>query len=466
MAYPFHDHWLTETLRLRESLWGPLDDTAEVSRARAQGGTLEARLFTRSRLLAQREGLAANLQRWQHVAKLVLLLFSVLAVMTGGALAAGALGDGSRPVNLTLAVAALLGLHTLAFASWLLSFVVQSGATGSLLGNAWLRLTRRLARGPDAALLPRALLELSARNRLTRWGAGALSHWLWSLALLTAFLALLALLAARRYVFQWETTVLSPDTFVTLAHALGWLPSLLGFPLPPAETIRASGGQITLPDAAQALWSGWLLGIVAVYGVLPRIAALVLSVVVIRRRVARLALDASLPGIAELHDRLMPASVATGIDAPAPGREPAQMPTQARPVNVSSSKLLGVELPADLIWPPGEPASGVQDLGIVDTREQRRQVLETLHQTGAQRLLACCDARQTPDRGVLALLTEFAALADDFRVVLLPDDDSPARRRQWREQLMHAGLPPEHVLPGMAQAWAWLADHTERSPTR
>ena len=458
MPYTFNEHWITETLRLRESLWGPLEDSAESGRARAHGGGFDERLRIRSRLLAHREGLDTALLRWRQIARLVLMLFVLAAVVAGGAAAAGALGNGGRPVNLTLAVAALLGLNTLTFVSWAASFGIQPGVTGSLLTDAWLRLTRKLARGPDAALLPRALLELMTRGRLSRWGAGVLSHGLWGLALLSAFATLLALLAARRYTFQWETTVLSPDTFVALVRALGWLPSLLGFPQPSPDTIRASGSAQALPDSAQALWSAWLLGVVIVYGVIPRLAALALSIVVIRRRLARLAVDPSLPGLAELHDRLMPASVAAGIDAPAP--LPGTGMAVPRPAlgTQPSRQLLGLELPPDLAWPPGEPAPIVHDLGVVDTREQRHRVLDTLRQAPAERLVVCCDARQTPDRGALAVLTELASLSGGLKLVLLPDDDTPARRAQWRELLMRAGFTLEQLPPRLSPALDWLAE--------
>ena len=461
MGYTLNDHWVTESLRLRESLWGPLEDSAEAGRARAQGGSFEARLLTRSRLLAQREGLTDTLTNWRMVARLTLLLFAAAAFVVGCGAAMGALGRGGS-VNLAPAVVALLGLNTLAFLLWLASFGMQAtGATGSLLASAWLKLTHKLVRGPDAALLPRALLELLARQRLQRWSAGVLSHWFWTLALSGALLTLLGMLATRRYTFQWETTLLSPDTFVLLVQGLGWLPSVLGFPQPSAGVIRSSGGLHSLPESAHALWSVWLIGLVVVYGLLPRIVALLLSVAILRRRLARLAIDPSLPGLAELHDRLMPASESTGIDAPAPLPQPASLHQAQRPAGVRSQLgLLGLELPADLLWPPQPVPPGVDDLGIVDTREQRRQVLDALRRQPAQRLLVCCDARQTPDRGALALLTELASLSSEIRLALLPEGEPP-RRQQWQRQLLDAGFMPEQIDTGAQRGLQWLAEHKQ-----
>jgi len=470
MAYTFNEHWITETLRLRESLWGPLEDSAEAGRARAQGGSFDARLLTRSRLLARRERLDDALERWRRIARLVLMLFALAAILAGGAVAAGALGSGGRPVNLAVAVTALLGLNTISFLLWAASFGMQAGAAGSLLTDAWLKLTRKLAKGPDAALLPRALLELTARQRASRWAAGVLSHWLWLLALLSAFATLLALLATRRYTFQWETTVLSPDTFVTMVKTLGWLPSILGFPQPSADTIRASDGLQDLPESAHALWSVWLLGVMVIYGLIPRFAALTLSAIMMRRRMSRLAINPSLPGIAELRDRLMPASVNTGTDAPAPSPDSAFIQRPAPGRQWGRRRLLGIELPDDLPWPPQTIPPGIDDLGVIDTREQRHRVLDAMREAPAERLLVCCDARQTPDRGAIALLAELASLTSDIRLALLPDNRSAGSGRslQWREQLMRSGFTAEQLSASVPTALEWLsteADPSSQPPT-
>lgn len=465
MAYPFNDHWITETLRLRESLWGPLDDTAETGRARAGGGDFSVRVVARARLLAVREGLDTTLARWRQIARFALLILIAGAILTGAGTAAAALGGGDRPVNLAVAVAALLGLNTLTLAMWAASFGVRADARGSVLANAWLALTRRIARGPDSALVPRALMELLGRERLTRWGAGVLSHGLWSVGLVSAVASLIALLATRRYAFQWETTLLSPDAFVAMVHAMGLLPSLLGFPLPPDDIVRASGGQQALPNTAHALWSAWLLGVVVVYGLLPRLLALSLSLIVVRQRLSRLSVDTGLPGIAELHDRLMPVSENTGIDAPAPAAASVASYAHAEPAEIALRCVVGIELPADIGWPPPGMATGIVDLGVIDTREQRQQVLETLRRHPAQRLLACCDARQTPDRGTVALLLEIASLSALTHVAFLPDSDTPARRDQWRHQVTQAGFPAESLSPDMGTGLDWLAAAVRTAPS-
>ena len=91
--------------------------------------------------------------------------------------------------------------------------------------------------------------------------------------------------------------------------------------------------------------------------------------------------------------------------------------------------LLALELPNDLPWPPATTPAGIQIAGRLDTREERRRILDALADAAASRLLIACDARQTPDRGTLTLIAELAAHAQQTRVwLLLPaHEDGPAR---------------------------------------
>ena len=129
---------------------------------RAAEGGLPDRILVRAHRLADREQLPAQLQGWTRSALAVLAALFALALFSGIGLALGALGDGARPVNVLWALGALLGLHALTFLLWLASFLLRpAAATG--LGRLWLWVTRKLARGPDTALAPQALLNLLAR---------------------------------------------------------------------------------------------------------------------------------------------------------------------------------------------------------------------------------------------------------------------------------------------------------------
>lgn len=460
--------WLAETLRLREALWGPLEDATEVRRARQEGHNLVDKILLRAHYLGKRDKLDQLINKWMQGSRLALAVLCMLALASGIGVALGALGDGSRPVNLLLAVVALLGLNTIAFIFWLLSFLFKSHG-GAWLGEAWLWLTRKLARGPDAALAPRALIEMLSRNQALRWLLGGISHGLWLLALGGMLVTLLALLSARRYQFNWETTLLSPDAFVAITSWLGSLPGLLGFSMPPEALIRISDGQHVLPDAAQSLWSGWLIGCLVVYGLLPRLLALALSLVPISKAMSRLAPDIRLPGYAELRDRLAPSSENTGIDAPEGSGVQAHVHQHTSVRHQPGQAVLaGIELSPETPWPPESLAATVADAGIIDNRAQRKALLDSLQEQAAGKLLLVCDPQQTPDRGTIALLADLANLAVQARIALVaqPAATGDTRLAVWLTMLQAAGFSAEQLLVELPAALAWLAQDPSSEHTR
>lgn len=447
-------HWLAETLRLREAHWGPLEDRDEARRARQTDGDFSSRVLWRAALLARRDGLDEVLRRWRQGAVLALLILIVAVLLAGIATAAGALGDGSQPVNVVWALGALLGLHTLMFLAWLASFLIP-GAPTTGLGKFWLWLTRKLARGPDAALIPQALLNLLARSGALRWMLGTVSHILWLTALCAALGTLLVILSTASYRFVWATTLLSPEAFVRLTEWAGWLPAQFGFVLPDAAMVRASDGQQLLPAVAQYQWSIWIIGMLVCWGIVPRLIAALLCLVMSARALARLHIDADLPGFAALRNRLTPSAQTSGIDRPA---DPLHTPHIR-----NTGDIAGRPVFASLEMPAGQGRSApatqtIYDAGNLDTREERNALLDALAQTPASRLLLLCDANQTPDRGALALIASLSAHAGQTRIWLAADG---TRLTLWRERLQAAGLPAAAVITDDEAARHWLeqGDH-------
>ncbi len=442
-------HWLAETLRLREEHWGPLQDQNEVRRLRQAEGSFADRVLQRAGLLAQREGLDRLLASWRQGAVLALLIMMAVVLLAGAATAYGALGDGSRPVNVLWALGALLGLHGLMFLLWLASFLLP-GTRATGLGRLWLWTTRKLARGPDAALIPQALLNLLARAGALRWLLGAISHLLWLATLCAALTTLLIMLSTASYQFIWATTLLPPETFVRLTAWAGWLPAQFGFTLPDPAMVRASDGQQALPAAAQVQWSVWLLGMLVCWGIVPRLLAAFGCLVMSARALARLVIDPGLPGYAVLRERLAPAAQAGGVDRPAePLRHPvidARGTPGGRPVYAS------LELAPDHTR-PAVPADRVFDAGNLDSRAERNALLDALAAEPASRLLLVCDAGQTPDRGSLSLIAALASHAGQMRIWL----SGPGERRpQWRERLQAAGLPAQAIDENEQPPLDWL----------
>lgn len=443
---PLQNLWLTETVRLREEHAGPLEDLEANRLARAAGGDLPSRIQRRALWLAERDGLTAALKHWLQGARLALVLLMIFAALSGAGLAFAALGQ--TPVNVFWALGSLLGLNLILLLSWLLGLIF-AGEHGATLGRLWLWLSEKMARDAKAAQLAPALLLMLQRKKLNRWALGTLVNGLWLLAMLSALILLLTLMATRRYGFVWETTILSADTFIHVTHALGYLPSLLGFNVPTVEMIRASGdGALDIESARQA-WATWLVGVLVVYGVLPRLLLTLLCFWRWNSGKTALRLDLNLPGYAQLRERLMPTSERLGVNDP----EPAQLHRVESSVGELASEgalLVAIELDEQRPWPPALPKS-VSNAGILDSRESRHKLLEQLSRFPPARLAIACDPQRSPDRGSLALIAELARNAGETRVWLLqapPGEALDAERLgDWHMALQQLELPFADCAP-------------------
>lgn len=434
--------WLTETIRLREEHAGPLEDLEANRLARSAGGDLPTRIQRRALWLAERDGLSNALKHWLQGARLALIVLMVLAVVSGAGLAFAAMGDGQTPVNVFWALGSLLGLNLILLLSWALGLVF-AGEHGATLGRLWLWLSEKLARDAKAAQLAPALLLLLQRQKLNRWAIGVLVNSLWLLAMLSALAILLTLMATRRYGFVWETTILSGDTFVALTQALGALPALLGFNVPTVEMIRASGNAALNIESARQAWATWLVGVLLVYGVVPR---LLLALFCLWRWITgqtRLHLDLNLPGYAQLRERLMPTSERLGISDAAP-EQLHRVESGVSEQQSDGALLVAIELDDQRPWPPQLPKT-VGSAGILDSRESRHKLLEQLSRFPPARLAIACDPRRSPDRGSLALIAELARSASATRVWLLPAPPGEAldadRLGDWHAALQQLELP-------------------------
>lgn len=445
---PLQRLWLTEAVRLREEQAGPLDDIEANRIARNTGGDLANRLQCRALWLAQRDGLLDAMRHWLQGARLALYALTALAIVSGAGLAFTALGKGQAPVNVFWALGSLLGLNLILLVGWILGLVF-AGEHNASLGRLWLWLSEKLARDAKAAQLAPALLLLLQRRHLNQWAIGIVSHSVWLLALLSALLFLLMLMATRRYGFVWETTILHSDTFVAFTQALGALPAWLGLNVPTPEMIRASGDAVLTIENARQAWAAWLVGVLLMYGIAPR---LILAILCLWRwRVGRrtLELDLGLPGYAQLREQLLPSSERLGVNDAAPDQLPDAPPGTANQTG-TGAMLVAIELDDEQPWPPVLPTE-VTDAGILDSRESRQTLLEQMSRHPPERLAIACDPRRSPDRGSLGLIAELARNAAATRIWLLPAPANQTldseRLGDWHTALQQLGFPITDCAP-------------------
>ncbi len=469
---PFEGRWLAEVVRRHEAAHGPLEDAVAVAAAQRMPADFELRIVERAQQLpASREWITALL-RWRSWRRSSVMLALLLAFVTGCGAALGVLGDAGRAVNVVWALGVLLGLNSLMLLLWLLSLLParrlgrSAGAAPGWLAPLWLRLMRWLDRSPQSTALAAALPGLFAHNSALRWAMGAASHLLWAVSLAGAVLAMLVLLALHSYAFAWETTILPATAFIWLTETLARGPAAFGLLMPDAATIAASGVAPMLAEAGRRAWAAWLVGVVLVYGVLPRLLLAGLCLWLTRRQLGSLKLDLQQPGYARLRARLLPASSKLGVVDPAPAAQAASA-AGTRPVTTGEALLLALEIDPASPWPPPSPVLAELDGGRIDSREQRQAVLSRLRASPSQRLLLAVEQTRVPDRGLLALIAELSGHAGKLRICLLKartgsDEIVLARRRaQWLQALDGLGLEAADLYAGLEAAACWLVTGEE-----
>lgn len=471
---------LAEAIRLLEEGGGTPEGAADAATAAtAAGGDFEARIIARAQALPAAGPLRAALAHLRGAIALALTAGVVLAFAGGGGAAHTLLAASpGGPVNVFHALATLLGLPTLTLLVWLMVITLGrrlgSGriAAVGMLGRGIFALARRLARlfdrSPAQLIMVRATAQVFGASPAGRWWASTVSHLIWLAYLLGVLAALLLHFSTREYSFNWETTILAEQHYLAATQLLGTLPGWLGFPVPDAHTVAASSREFegtigeTAAVAARRAWAGMLLGCLLVYGTLPRIAALLVSVLAARRATARISIDTSHPGFARLRRTLMPMARQAGIvdpDRPAIA-ETAPVTAEPPPLGgVGPVAVFGLEIDAPTSgWPPPVRAIAWEDLGFVNDRTDRHRVLDHLIATPLRprAVLIVCALTLTPDRGhrmfirdlqqrtgiaVLMLLTNGQRLRDRGHPERISE-----RIEDWRHVAEAAGVPADRVL--------------------
>ena len=447
----FTELWQTEAVRLKEHHDGPLDDAAYIYALRAQDLSPQQKIIHRAQRLATASGLSEAIANYRRLAKYALLLLLVLSVFTGIGLAYAALGSRSTEVNLLSAWMAILGLHTLSFIIWLVYLFVpkRSDKDYPLLGQLWLWCTKKVARGPHAALVPNALFSLTRQQRSTSWLLSTISHALWLTALLSALVTVFFLLSTRRYIFVWETTILSTQSLENIAHVLGFIPACLGFPMPEVDQLLSTGAADN--PALHALWSSWFVGQIIVFGLLTRLIAFIICLAISRYRLSRCQLDIDSAAYASLLARLAPIAINTGVDSPAPQIKAPALQKASLDLSGNGTLVVGIELDPHEKWPVIKNPDGrhIIDGGNIESREQRHQLLSELGQRLAplQQILFICDAEQTPDRSHLNLMQTIAHFGQKHAVLLINHHDPQRDQRAlWLKSLTDSGLEQEAIF--------------------
>lgn len=454
------DVMTAQTVRLIEES-GPLEDSEAMNHAFRNKSAREDRLIDRAQTLGRRFRLDAEIERWRDLALYVWIGLSIMVFSIAYGVAIALIG-GDRSINAVLAFFVALGVHAATLALWCLAVVTAWRSPRSTfarisLGSLFLRLVAWLPldRGAHSLTMLRATTALLQRAKLLPWAFGIISHTIWALAFLLILLALWFAFSFQEYRLTWETTILSADFFIGFVQKTGWLPHLLGFPLPDTSTLlnpRAAGSD-------HSAWAWWLIGCTFVYGLVPRVALAIVCWFVWRRGRQSLRLDTADPYFRKLLARFEEMEVSTVVD-PEQHIEPTLSSGHGRSLTGvhESLAIVGFELPSEHPWPPGGLEKSAQlSERISGTGQERRAVLNALAQTRPYKILLVCNPASSPDRGTERFIREACACGTHCALLLASgtgaETGNPAR---WQSWLQHIGMNDIDSFTDIDSATDWF----------
>ena len=393
---------------------------------RQTDGELTSKLYRRASMIDSDGQLNNRLQHHRRRLQLGLILASAIWFMMGFFSSYTLMQNNS--LNFVLLLMGVLGVNTLLLLYWLSTLIFRRAAR-TPISFALLPL-----KSDPISLAISTLYQHSAQQSQFRWIYAGISHRLALCGLGGMFIAMLALLLVRQYRFNWESTLLSDQTFTAIIHALAWLPNKIGFNTPTDNMIQQAR-QYAI-DADASAWASLLLGALLCYGILPRLMAWLFC----QYKRQPLQLDLTqiyYQNIAQQWHRQI-------IDSDAD-----YMPDQlhkADPLNLDARG----EHWAVLLDAPHPNAQWFGQIlghewlnkGVLAERNDVPQLLEQLSHQPVQ-LLVGVRAHIGPDRGTLRTLSKLSQHAQAGMVVQLLLDEQQTAHPQWQEVLQQYG-------------WAWL----------
>ncbi len=456
---------------------GPLDDQAELRRAYRTQLPRTGQFLERAWLLGERLGLQSEWARWRQVGLIVVLVLAALVAFSALGSARAVVGQ-APAINAVAAFVTLLGVHLLTLGLWFLSILWPRALAGFSLGKLALGLTARLGGsrfwgsqlqqqaavtshglpipGSHSFVLQQAFGRLLQRNGLLPWAFGAISHAIWALAFVLILAVLAFGFAFHTYRLSWETTILNADFFLGFIRFTGWLPSLLGFPVPDAASVQMAGmGGLQGSEAAasQREWAWWLMGCVFSFGLLPRAILAALSYARWRSGVARLRMiDTAEPYVRTVFMRLdaLDPHVVTDPERKPQGKEDSRV-TPAGPPRDGSVAIIGFELPPELPWPLPCRRDVIDPRTILEQRiagasSERKSIADQLVKDRPWKLVIVVYAAASPDRGTARFFREITPLALQSQLLLVDAEGGPVSLddadgvRRWADWLAAESL--------------------------
>lgn len=410
------------------------------------------RLTGRARRLIQDNALTTALQ---HPQKLFIRAsrISLFAAAILGALAAGNAVGESSTLNIYWLLAVLLGFNMISIMLWLAGITLNlQGLSAGVVAQltCWLPYRPKEKESDTiASLAARGWWETCLTGTVGKWRISMLTHQFWLTYLATGMALLLLLMMAKQYDFIWGTTLL-PDS--ALPELTQWLSKPMEFfrLIPPdSYQIAASRVGAAVQDAeTRSAWAKFLLGALLLYGILPRLALLLVSALMLKLAEHRFKLDLYLPYYITLRQRLMAHEFESRVIDADPKIAEVKAMTTPRPAGQGvpqNALAIGIELDDHIIWPIGTHCSK----NVIDQTSFSEAAKMIKKFDGS--LLIGVAAHRLPDRGVQRTIRELTANASrEVWLILLrsraaiPVADT--RKLAWFRTAEACAIPAEHVI--------------------
>lgn len=452
-ASPFELGQMIKVLSVRRSQ--PAPESLALEAARAKQGNDRRKL--EAYVAAHSEGaqMGAALAQGKRRLSLTLLAVLGLGALCGVSAVVSALVTGEdAALNIFWLIAALIGPATLALLIWaVMVWRLPTNETNGPLGRLVGAISKRFG-GKDAfaGAATDVLLQQQSVGVLGRWRLSAMSHSFWLIYLLAACAVFVLMMAFQRYVFVWETTLLTPQQATALFDLLRAPIAALGLPTPSTSDIRAAqytGGPMPTEQVSQ-VWAQFTLALLALYGVLPRVLLLAFSRYRASVLMRRQQLSSKDPFFAGIAAKIYQPDVITRV-VDGEGRPGEAQPTTPGALESDSpaphAHIVGWEIEDSALEAVGKQSA----LGVFDREE------------GLLQALARCDGPvavavsllNTPGRGTARILgnalgslnetVSFILLDRETLRTRLPQEDQDRRLADWWALLMKLGVAPSNI---------------------
>jgi len=423
------------------------------------------------------EGAGARLDRLRTI---VTVAMAAAGSIAGVAVALAAFAyDGSQPVNVVRLLLLLVGAQLVLFALTLLLLPgrvpglrhVQDLLT-TLNPGAWaVGVYRKLAgASPNAAGLFELHATRSAARRFFKW---QVLYWSQTAAVMfniAALVTAIMLVTFSDLAFGWSTTLEVDSTAasrVVQAIARPWA-SFAPLAVPSPELVEQSqffrleraGRSIESPRALGAWWPFTVFALVT-YGLLPRLALLVLAAARLRAATGALLVDDS--RVTALLDRMTSPAIETaaGQHDETPPADAGVVAHAHRPMTGSARALIWENsLPADAARSYARRHLGLDVLDVAEAGAGRlasdRAALERVAADGSQTLIVFTPAWEPPLLELRDFLAELRQrLGPAASIVVAPVPDGPRavtelERATWQRAVAELHDPKTYLETGAA----------------